>query len=1077
MNNPSLGISGRIAGYFQSAQITPLLALVALLLGIFAVLVTPREEEPQINVTMANVLIPFPGAAVRDVEQMVATPAEQVLSQMGGVEHVMSMSRPGLAVITVQFKVGVPRTEALVRLYDTVNANADWLPKGLGVLDPIIKPKGIDDVPIVTLTLFSRNTGTGAYDLERVAHSLESELKRVPGTREVVTVGGPGRAVLVEIDPARLASHGVTVPDLRAALQAANLGLPVGELLAGNRAVAVESGPFLKDAQEVGELVVSVQGGKPVFLQDLATVRDGPLPAARYVWHGIGGKGGGEFPAVTISITKKAGENAIDVADAVMQRVDALRNTVIPHDVEVVETRNYGATANDKAVKLIQKLLFATAAVVALVFIALGRREAAIVGSAVILTLTVTLFASWAWGFTLNRVSLFALIFSIGILVDDAIVVVENIHRHQQLYPGKPLVQIIPSAVDEVGGPTILATMTVIAALLPMAFVSGLMGPYMSPIPINASMGMLLSLAVAFVVTPWLARLWMKALPAQAHDQPHGLSAKLAPLFQRIFDPLLDERSGRRSRWLLAAGVAALIGLSVLLPVFGLVQLKMLPFDNKSEFQVIVDMPAGTPVERTAAVLHELGAHLATLPEVTHYQAYAGTAAPINFNGLVRQYYLRSGGEVGDIQVNLVDKHHRSEQSHAIATRVRPALQAIGQRHGANVKVVEVPPGPPVLSPLVAEIYGPEAEGRRQVAKAVREVFTRTEGVVDIDDSSIADAPRALLIVDRRKASMLGVSQQEIVTTLRAGLAGEATAYLHDQSKYPAAATIQLPPEAHGDMDALLQLTVRSAEGRLVPIRELVTVSDARREQPVFHKDLLPVNYVVADMAGAVDSPLYGMFKMRGDVTAIATPGGGTLGERFISQPMDPYRGYTLKWDGEWQITYETFRDMGAAYAVGLILIYLLVVAQFGSYLTPLIIMAPIPLTIIGVMPGHALLGAQYTATSMIGMIALAGIIVRNSILLVDFINLQLREGMDFKQAVVNSATTRAQPILLTALAAMLGAVFILDDPIFNGLAISLIFGILVSTLLTLVVIPLLYFVAYRHRLSKLVPQPSSQGD
>jgi multidrug efflux pump subunit AcrB len=1075
----SLGVSGRIAAFFQSAQITPLLALVALLLGIFAVLVTPREEEPQINVTMANVLIPFPGAGVGDVEQMVTTPAEQVLSQIAGVEHVMSVSRPGLAVITVQFKVGVPRTEALVRLYDTVNSNADWLPRGLGVLPPIIKPKGIDDVPIVTLTLFSRDAATGAYDLERVAHSVEAELKRVPGTREVVSVGGPGRAVRVEIDPSRMASRGVTVTDLRGALQSANLGLPVGELLAGNHAVAVESGPFLKDAREVAELVVSVQGGKPVFLQDVATVVDGPLPAARYVWHGTGGKGGGEFPAVTISITKKAGENAIDVADAVMQRVSSLRNTVIPPAIEVVETRNYGATANDKAIKLIQKLLFATAAVVALVFIALGRREAAIVGSAVILTLTVTLFASWAWGFTLNRVSLFALIFSIGILVDDAIVVVENIHRHQQLYPGKPLVQIIPGAVDEVGGPTILATLTVIAALLPMAFVSGLMGPYMSPIPINASMGMLLSLAVAFVVTPWLARLWMKALPpgATGHGQPHGLSAKLAPLFQRIFTPLLDDRSGRRNRWLLAAGVAALIGLSMLLPVLGLVQLKMLPFDNKSEFQVVVDMPAGTPAERTAAVLHDLGAHLATLPEVTHYQAYAGTAAPINFNGLVRQYYLRSGGEVGDIQVNLVDKQHRSEQSHALAMRVRPALQAIGQRHGANVKVVEVPPGPPVLSPLVAEIYGPEAQGRRQVAKAVREVFAKTEGVVDIDDSSITDAPRALLLVDRRKAAMLGVSQQEIVSTLRAGLAGEATAYLHDQSKYPAAATMQLPAEAHGELDTLLQLTVRNAQGKLVAIRELVTVSDTLREQPIYHKDLLPVNYVVADMAGAVDSPLYGMFKMRGEVAAIATPGGGLLAERFISQPDDPYRGYTIKWDGEWQITYETFRDMGAAYAVGLILIYLLVVAQFGSYLTPLIIMAPIPLTIIGVMPGHALLGAQYTATSMIGMIALAGIIVRNSILLVDFINLQLREGMDFKQAVVNSAITRAQPILLTGLAAMLGAFFILDDPIFNGLAISLIFGILVSTLLTLVVIPLLYFVAYRNNLSKLIPQPALQGD
>ena len=488
MNKP-LGISGRIAGYFQSAHITPLLALLALLLGIFAVLVTPREEEPQINVTMANVLIPFPGAAVRDVEQMVAGPAEQVLSQISGIEHVMSVSRPGLAVITVQFKVGVPRTEALVRLYDTVNSNADWLPRGLGVLAPIIKPKGIDDVPIVTLTLFSKDATVGAYDLERVAHSVEADLKRVPGTREVTTIGGPGRAVRVEIDPARMAGSGVTVPDLRAALQSANLGLPVGELLTGNRSVAIDSGPFLKDAREVGELVVGVRGGKPIFLQDVATVVDGPLPPARYVWQGIAGKDGGEFPAVTIAVTKKPGQNAIDVADAVMQRVDSLKNTVVPSNVQVAETRNYGATANDKAVKLIQKLLFATAAVVALVFIALGRREAAIVGTAVILTLTVTLFASWAWGFTLNRVSLFALIFSIGILVDDAIVVVENIHRHQQHHPGRSLAQIIPAAVDEVGGPTILATFTVIAALLPMAFVSGLMGPYMSPIPINASMG------------------------------------------------------------------------------------------------------------------------------------------------------------------------------------------------------------------------------------------------------------------------------------------------------------------------------------------------------------------------------------------------------------------------------------------------------------------------------------------------------------------------------------------------------------------------------------------------------------
>jgi multidrug efflux pump subunit AcrB len=1077
----ALGVSGRIASFFQRAQITPLLALVALLLGFFAVAVTPREEEPQINVTMANVLIPFPGAAVRDVEQMIAGPAEQVLAQIAGVEHVMSVSRPGIAIITVQFKVGVPRTEALVRLYDAVNSHADWLPKGLGALDPIIKPKGIDDVPIVTLTLFSKNLAVGPFDLERVAHSVEADLKRVPGTREVTTIGGPGRAVMVEIDPVRMSGVGVTVTELRQALLSANLGLPVGELIAGNRAVAIESGPFLRQASEVADLVVGVQGGKPIFLRDVAAVRDGPPPPSRYVWHGVVASAdapAAEYPALTIAITKKAGENAIDVANGVMKRVDALRNTVIPGDVQMAETRNYGASANDKAQKLIQKLLFATASVVALVFIALGKREAAIVGSAVILTLTVTLFASWAWGFTLNRVSLFALIFSIGILVDDAIVVVENIHRHQALYPGRTLAQIIPGAVDEVGGPTILATLTVIAALLPMAFVSGLMGPYMSPIPINASMGMLLSLAIAFIVTPWLARLWMKNTPAptagavpQAAPHAavhHGLSARIAPVFERLFRPLLDERSGGRNRGLLGLGIAVLIAISLALPATGLVLLKMLPFDNKSEFQVIVDMPAGTPVEQTAAVLHELGNYLATVPEVTDYQAYAGTAAPINFNGLVRQYYLRSGGDVGDLQVNLVGKHERKAQSHAIATRVRPALQQIGKRFDANIKVVEVPPGPPVLSPIVAEIYGPEASGRQHVAKAVRAVFEKTPGVVDIDDSSIALAPRTMLVVDRQKASMLGVQQQAIVTTLRAGLAGEATAWLHDESKYPAAAVIQLPPSAQGDLNALLQLAVRSADGKLVPIRELVSVIDTMREQPQFHKDLLPVNFVIADMAGALDSPLYGVFQMRGDITKIATPGGGTLQEYFIHQPEDPYRDYAIKWDGESQVTYETFRDMGLAYGVGLILIYLLVVAQFGSYLTPLIIMAPIPLTIIGVMPGHALLGAQYTATSMIGMIALAGIIVRNSILLVDFINLQVREGMDLKKAIVSSAITRAQPIVLTGLAAMLGALFILDDPIFNGLAISLIFGISVSTVLTLVVIPILYYVAYRNRLTAL---------
>jgi multidrug efflux pump subunit AcrB len=1077
-----LGISGRIAAFFLAHRITPLLALVALLLGAFAVAVTPREEEPQINVTMANVLIPFPGAGVADVEQMVATPAEQVLAQISGVEHVMSASRPGMAVITVQFKVGVPRIEALVRLHDTIQANSDWLPRGLGVLEPVIKPKGIDDVPILALTLVGEGDGIQAFDLERIAHSLEVDLKRVAGTREVVTLGGPGHTLEVRIDPQRLAAAGLAAADLRRALQGANLGMPLGDLVAGNRAIAVEAGPFLASARDAGELIVGVHEGRPVALRDVAAIVDGAPPATRSVWFGSGAASpegaGHEHPAVTVTVTKKPGENAIDVAEAVSARVERLRNQLIPEGVRVVQTRNYGLTADDKASKLIHKLLFATASVIALVFLALGRREALIVGAAVILTLTVTLFASWAWGFTLNRVSLFALIFSIGILVDDAIVVVENIHRHQQLTPGLPLAQIIPRAVDEVGDPTILATFTVIAALLPMAFVTGLMGPYMSPIPINASMGMLLSLAIAFIVTPWLARPLMRA-GGHGHAQGHAAgkpAGTVARVFQRVFTPLLDPTHGGRNRLRLGLAVAGLIAFSVALPVLGLVQLKMLPFDNKSEFQVVVDMPAGTPLERTGALLHELGEYVAHAPEVTDYEAYAGLASPINFNGLVRQYYLRTGGEVGDLQVNLVDKHHRDAKSHAIATRLRPGLQEIGRRYGANVKVVEVPPGPPVLAPLVAEIYGPDAAGRQEVARAVRAVFESTPGVVDVDDSSIASAPRLFLRIDRRKAALLGVPQQEIVGALHAGLSGEAVTYLRDGSKYPVAVELRLAPERQGNLESLLALAVHGAGGRMVPVRELVTVQRDERSQPAFHKDLLPVNFVVGDMAGRVDSPLYGMFAMRARIAGVQVPGGGHLEEYFIRPPAEAWHGYAIKWDGEWQVTYETFRDMGAAYAVGLVLIYLLVVAKFGSYLMPLIIMAPIPLTIIGVMPGHALLGSQYTATSMIGMIALAGIIVRNSILLVDFVRLQVAAGLSLERAIVDSAITRAQPIVLTGLAAMLGAFFILDDPIFNGLAISLIFGILVSTLLTLVVIPTLVYVAYRNRPQALAAAPSEEN-
>ncbi|NMM28867.1 MAG: efflux RND transporter permease subunit [Glaciimonas sp.] len=1066
-----MGIAGRLSKFFLHSQLTPLIALVALLLGLFAVLVTPREEEPQINVTMADVLIPFPGASAKDVETLVATPAEQVISQIQGLEHVYSVSKPGMAVITAQFKVGVPRTEALVRLYDTIHSNRDWLPRELNVGEPLVKPKGIDDVPVLSLTLWTRDAERGAYALERVAHAMEAELKRVPGTREVNTIGGPGRMVRVLLDIDRLNAYHLAIVDIRQALLGVNAALPSGQLISDNATLEVQTGNFLASAKEVGALIVGVTAGNPVSLSDVAQIVDGPAQPSKYVWFGVGkataskdAKAGSEFPAVTIAITKKSGENAVQVAQQVVQRVGELRNTVIPAGVEVSVTRNYGETANDKAMKLIQKLIFATSAVVVLVFFALGMREAAIVGIAVVLTLAATLFASWAWGFTLNRVSLFALIFSIGILVDDAIVVVENIHRHRQLYPDKSLAEIIPAAVDEVGGPTILATFTVIAALLPMAFVTGLMGPYMSPIPINASMGMLISLAIAFTVTPWLARrISQKNIAAAVHAT--NTDSKLQRWFSTLLLPFLATKKAVRNRRLLWAGVLLAILVSISLAALQLVVLKMLPFDNKSEFQVVVDMRAGTPVENTAAVLHEMGAYLATVAEVTDIQAYAGTAAPINFNGLVRQYYLRQAPEFGDLQVNLVDKHQRTRKSHQIAGAVRKPLEQIAARYGAKVKVVEVPPGPPVMSPLVAEIYGPDEAGRHALAKQVRQAFSRTADIIGIDDSIEDNAPKVVLRVDQRKAALLGIAAADVVQTVRVGLDGEDITVLHDgQSKYSIPVRLNLPPEKQARLDTLLTMTVKSANGDNVPLSELVKVQPTTREKTIYHKDMLPVTYVMGDMAGKLDSPLYGMFAVRGKLDNLTAAQGAPLGEYFIKQPSDPYRQFALKWDGEWQITYETFRDMGLAYAVGLVLVYILVVAQFGSYLTPLIIMAPIPLTIIGVMPGHALLGAQYTATSMIGMIALAGIIVRNSILLVDFINLQVAQGIAFVDAIIHATAARAKPIVLTGLAAIIGALFILDDPIFNGLAISLIFGIFVSTLLTLVVIPVLYYTANRKK-------------
>ena len=1059
--NRKLGFSGSLAKKFQDSKITPLLAITGLLMGVFAVAVTPREEEPQINVTFANIFVAFPGASAVEVENQVAVPMEQVLAEIEGVKHTYSVSRPGLAVLTIQFEVGEDRTDAIVRLYNAVYSNQDWQPPGSGVLQPLIQPKGIDDVPTVTVTLWTADPERGAHELQRIAHSIEAEIKRVPGTRDVYTVGGPDQVVHVKLDPQRLAAYGLSLDALRYALKVSNVVSHAGTLVSENRNVPVTVGTFLAGRDDVAELVVGVNDGKAIYLEDVADVSAGPDQPEQYVVFGsgaaadsIGLQPGIGAPAVTLAISKKPGTNAARMAEQIIDRLAELRGIFIPDGVEYTVTRDYGKTADDKAKKLIQKLAFATVSVILLIMLSLGWREAVVVGLAVVVTLMLTLFASWAWGFTINRVSLFALIFSIGILVDDAIVVVENIHRHMSM-GGKTLLEAIPPAVDEVGGPTILATFTVIAALLPMAFVTGLMGPYMSPIPINASIGMLLSLAVALIITPWASQ---KLLHGTHADKEADASAQwLDRLFRRLVGPFLRGAAGRRARRWLLGSVLVTIMLAMGLVVVQAVVMKMLPFDNKSEFQVVLDMPEGTAVEQTGRVLDEMAAYLGELPEVTDFQIYVGTAAPINFNGLVRQYYLREGANVGDIQVNLVDKSQRDRKSHEIAASVRAQLDEIGTRYGGSVKIVEVPPGPPVQSPLVAEVYGPDYAGQQAIAAELRQLFASTQDIVDIDDSVEASAPRFVVSVDRTRAALLGVSQASVAQALQTALQGEDVTYVRDgYQKYPVPVRLELPVSDKSDLDSLLMIRVAGRDGNLAPLTEIVDVREANWESTIYHKDLLPVVFVTGDMAGRFDSPLYGMFDMVGKINDGMSID-RKLQQRFISQPDNPY-DYSLKWDGEWQITYETFRDMGIAYSVGLILIYLLVVGQFRSYTVPLIIMAPIPLTIIGVMPGHALLGAQFTATSMIGMIALAGIIVRNSILLVDFVRQEIAAGTELQEAVIRAGAVRAKPIALTALAAMLGAFFILDDPIFNGLAVTLIFGILVSTVLTLVVIPVLYY-------------------
>jgi multidrug efflux pump subunit AcrB len=1095
-NDTPLGISGRLAASFQNSALTPLLALVALLLGFFAIAVTPKEEEPQIDVTFANIFISYPGASAKEVEQLIAIPAQQVLAELAGVDDIFSISSPGQAILTVAFEVGVAREQAIVNLYNQVESHRDWLPQGLNIPKPIIKPMGIDDVPIMALTLSAKPgiSDLSREDLTRLAHSLETELKTIPGTRDVYTLGEHRSVLTITLDSSRMNGHGITFADISQRLQGANVGGQLSPIVENNQVIKLRAGAFLNSINDVKNLVIAraqpssdqsayAQQGL-IYLSDIATIELQADSPSNYVVIKTPEHPQGKA-AVTLVIAKQPGTNAVDITNAVSEHLITLKNRLITDSVLVTETRNYGITAESKSNRLIGKLLFATLAVVLLVLATMSWREAIIVGSAIFITLALTLFASWVWGFTLNRVSLFALIFSIGILVDDAIVVVENIHRHMQLEKKKPLTErsqggllsLIPKAVEEVGSPTILATFTVIAALMPMAFVSGLMGPYMSPIPINASTGMLISLLVAFIITPWLAYKLLSHShndnPSNGHNagdeshsnesEPAVTDSKAYVFFHRLMAPFIISAQARRNRWGLMIATMTLILLAVSLPMMKLVVLKMLPFDNKSELQIIVDMPEGTALEQTLRVLDDLSAYAINIEEVKDIEIYAGSTAPINFNGLVRQYYLRQAPHQGDLQINLVDKSQRDRQSHDIALALRVPLQEIGQRFNANVKIVEVPPGPPVMAPISAEVYGLSYPQQLQASTDIQAIFQQADDVVDIDTWLDAPQQQWNLVIQRNRAMMLGLSEQAITQAITAATSGWDISYLHsEQQKYALPIRLRLGQQSRDQLEQLFVLKIRNHSGDMIALGEVLKLEKESIEQTIYHKNQRPVMFVTADMAGPLDSPLYGLFDIAGRIQEQQP----NWQQKYIAQPSTPgtAQDIEIKWDGEWQITYETFRDMGIAYGIGMILIYLLVVAQFRSYLIPLVVMAPIPLTIIGVMPGHALLGAQFTATSMIGMIALAGIIVRNSILLVDFINQQIAQGIALEQAVIQSAAVRAKPIILTGVAAMTGAFFILDDPIFNGLAISLIFGILVSTLMTLILIPLLFFVLKKRR-------------
>jgi len=1053
---------------FIDSKLTPLVILAALCLGVFAIVATPREEEPQIIVPMIDVFVEMPGAASKEMEQRVTIPMEKKLAEIQGVEYVYSTTSPGLTMAIVRFYVGENEEDAIVRLYNKLYSNFDLIPPGAS--RPLIKPRSIDDVPILSLTLWSERYDH--FTLRRIAAELDDGIKDIQDVAATQLIGGQRRAVRVLLDGARMAAFHVDPPRIAGALRGANKELRAGSYSAANREVLVDVGEFLEGADSLRNLVVGTFGERPVYLRDVAEVSDGPEEPRDYVLFGAGPARGGSkighpssalFPAVTISVAKRKGTNAVAVAERVLKKVAEQKGRLIPSDVQVSVTRNYGDTAKEKSNELLEHLLIATISVTVLIALFLGARAALVVFTAVPVTLVLTLFIYYIYGYTLNRVTLFALIFSIGILVDDPIVDVENIVRHFRMAAnrGRPAIDVTVEAVNEVRSPLILATFTVIAAILPMAFVRGLMGPYMRPIPVGASTAMLFSMAVAFVITPWAA---LHLLGGKDGEEKAEAEGKITRLYRWAMGHLIYDRKWRN---LFLLGVAALLLVSVALVYAKLVTVKMLPFDNKSEFQIVIDMPEGTTLEQTARVSREIGDYLSRVAEVTDYQLYVGAAAPYNFNGLVRHYFLRRGPNVADIQVNLLPKGERREQSHDIAKRVRPEIQRIAAHFGARVKVTEAPPGPPVLQTLVAEVYGPDYDGQIRLADKIRRLFEETPGVVDTDWYVEDAQPKVRFIVDREKAAYNEITAEQVSETLATALGGRESGLAHiEKEKEDVPILLQLPRAQRSDVRDLQSLKLVGAGGKLVPLSEITRATTGAQPPNIYRKNLQRVVYVTADVAGREESPIYAILRLDPEIGALAAPADQRSLPIYKTRQPFSTTEYAMKWDGEWHVTYEVFRDLGLAFAAVLVLIYILVVAWFQSFKTPLAIMAPIPLSLVGILPAHWLMGAFFTATSMIGFIAGAGIVVRNSIILIDFVELRRKEGMPLAEAVIDAGAVRFRPMLLTASAVVVGSTVILFDPIFQGLAISLMAGEVASTLLSRVAVPVFYYLSERKTVS-----------